>query len=137
MASASSMCPMVCMIARAAARAEPFFVKNLENVQGDERDIMIVSVGYGRDASGRLLMNFGPLNQQGGERRLNVAITRARQQVTLVSSLVPEDIDLKRTTHPGPRLLREYLEYARAGGWGMGDGGWGDLKLAIPHPPSP
>jgi very-short-patch-repair endonuclease len=98
------------------ARAEPLFVKNLENVQGDERDIMIVSVGYGRDAGGRLLMNFGPLNQQGGERRLNVAITRARRQVTLVSSLLPEDIDLKRTTHPGPRLLREYLEYARRGG---------------------
>jgi very-short-patch-repair endonuclease len=77
---------------------------------------MIVSVGYGRDAGGRLLMNFGPLNQQGGERRLNVAITRAREQVILVSSLLPEDIDVKRTTHPGPRLLREYLEYARAGG---------------------
>jgi hypothetical protein len=64
-------------------------------------------------------------DQQGGERRLNVAITRARQQVTLVSSLLPEDIDLKRTQHPGPRLLREYLEYARAGGtgdWGLGTG---------------
>jgi very-short-patch-repair endonuclease len=106
------------------ARAEPFFVKNLENVQGDERDIMIVSVGYGRDASGRLLMNFGPLNQQGGERRLNVAITRARLQVTLVSSLLPEDIDVKRTTHPGPRLLREYLEYARAGGPAEGARDW-------------
>jgi hypothetical protein len=100
------------------ARREPFFVKNLENVQGDERDLMIISVGYGRDAGGRLLMNFGPLNQQGGERRLNVAITRAREQVTLVSSLLPEDIDLKRTQYPGPRLLRAYLEYARQGGVG-------------------
>jgi very-short-patch-repair endonuclease len=97
-------------------RAEAFFVKNLENVQGDERDIMIVSVGYGRDASGRLLMNFGPLNQLGGERRLNVAITRAREQVILVSSLLPEDIDIRRTQNPGPRLLRDYLEYARRGG---------------------
>jgi very-short-patch-repair endonuclease len=119
------------------ARAEPFFVKNLENVQGDERDVMIVSVGYGRDASGRLLMNFGPLNQQGGERRLNVAITRAREQVTLVSSLLPEDIDLKRTQHPGPRLLREYLEYARRGG----TGDWGqelaNPSTPTPHPPIP
>jgi very-short-patch-repair endonuclease len=97
-------------------RAEAFFVKNLENVQGDERDMIIVSVGYGRDAAGRLLMNFGPLNQQGGERLLNVAITRARVQVTLVSSLLPEDIDLRRTQNPGPRLLRDYLEYTRRGG---------------------
>jgi very-short-patch-repair endonuclease len=97
---------------------------------------MIVSVGYGRDAGGRLLMNFGPLNQQGGERRLNVAITRAREQVTLVSSLLPEDIDLKRTTHPGPRLLREYLEYARAGGMEDGERVMG--KAATSHPaPSP
>jgi hypothetical protein len=97
-------------------RAEPFFVKNLEHVQGDERDVMIVSVGYGRDAAGRVLMNFGPLNQQGGERRLNVAITRAREQVVLVSSLLPEDIDIRRTQHPGPRWLRDYLDYARRGG---------------------
>ncbi|HEX9373260.1 MAG TPA: AAA domain-containing protein, partial [Roseiflexaceae bacterium] len=103
-------------------RAEPLFVKNIENVQGDERDVMIVSVGYGRDAAGRLLMNFGPLNQQGGERRLNVAITRAREQVVLVSSLLPEEIDLKRTQHPGPRLLRAYLEYARRGGPAQGLG---------------
>ena len=97
-------------------RPEAFFVKNLENVQGDERDAMIISVGYGRDSGGRLLMNFGPLNQAGGERRLNVAITRARDRVTLVSSLLPEDIDLKRVQNPGPRLLREYLDYARHGG---------------------
>ena len=98
------------------ARDEPFFVKNLENVQGDERDIMIISVGYGRDSAGRLLMNFGPLNQQGGERRLNVAITRARDRVVVVSSLLPDEIDLRRVQHPGARLLREYLAYAQAGG---------------------
>ncbi|MBS1964596.1 MAG: DUF4011 domain-containing protein [Chloroflexi bacterium SZAS-1] len=99
-------------------RPEPFFVKNLENVQGDERDAMIISVGYGRDAAGRVLMNFGPLNQLGGERRLNVAITRARDRVTVVSSLLPEDIDVRRVQNPGPRLLREYLDYARNGGPG-------------------
>ncbi len=113
------------------ARDEPFFVKNLENVQGDERDVMIVSVGYGRDASGRVFMNFGPLNQQGGERRLNVAITRAREQVVLVSSLLPEDIDTRRTQHPGPRLLREYLEYARRGG---PSGEIGDRRPEIDRP---
>jgi very-short-patch-repair endonuclease len=124
------------------ARSEPFFVKNLENVQGDERDVVIVSVGYGCDAAGRLLMNFGPLNQQGGERRLNVAITRAREQVILVSSLLPEEIDLRRTQHPGPRLLRAYLEYARRGGpaEGGGDGatgrrGDGDMLALSPTRP--
>ncbi len=68
-------------------RLDGFFVKNLENVQGDERDVMIFSVGYGRDEAGKLTMNFGPLNRQGGERRLNVAITRARRRVELVSSI--------------------------------------------------
>jgi hypothetical protein len=116
-------------------RPESFFVKNLENVQGDERDVMIVSVGYGRDAAGRLLMNFGPLNQQGGERRLNVAITRARDQVTLVSSLLPEDIDVRRTQHPGPRLLRDYLEYAQQGR--TGDRGRGMRRFDTPNPQSP
>src|SRR5690606_29209389 len=97
-------------------RANPFFVKNLENVQGDERQVMIISVAYGRDKQGRLLMNFGPLNRQGGERRLNVAITRAREQMMVVSSIQPEDIDLRRINQIGPRLLRSYLEYARQGG---------------------
>jgi very-short-patch-repair endonuclease len=97
-------------------RPNPFFVKNLENVQGDERQVMIISVAYGRDKQGRLLMNFGPLNRQGGERRLNVAITRAREQMIVVSSILPEDIDLRRINQSGPRLLRSYLEYARQGG---------------------
>lgn len=97
-------------------RPEPFFVKNLENVQGDERQVIIMSVAYGRDKQGRLLMNFGPLNRAGGERRLNVAITRAREQMIVVSSIQPEEIDLRRTSQVGPRLLRSYLEYARQGG---------------------
>jgi superfamily I DNA and/or RNA helicase len=65
-------------------RAEPLFVKNLENVQGDERDVIILSVGYGRDSNGRFAMNFGPLNRDGGARRLNVAVTRARSLLYLV-----------------------------------------------------
>jgi hypothetical protein len=96
-------------------RSEPFFVKNLENVQGDERDVIILDVGYGRDASGELSLNFGPLNRQGGERRLNVAITRAKYHVKLVSSLTAKDIDLSRTQSRGIHLLRAYLEYSERG----------------------
>ena len=66
---------------------EPLFVKNLENVQGDERDVILFSIGYAPDAEGKFSMNFGPLNRQGGERRLNVAITRAREQVVVFSSV--------------------------------------------------
>ena len=73
---------------------EPFFIKNLENVQGDERDVIFFSVGYARDSTGKMSMNFGPLNKAGGERRLNVAVTRARFQVRLVSSITADDIDL-------------------------------------------
>lgn len=95
--------------------SEPFFVKNLENVQGDERDVVFFSVGYGRDAAGRLTMNFGPLNGEDGARRLNVAITRARDHVKLVSSILPEDIDPDYPNR-GIQLLRSYMAYARAGG---------------------
>lgn len=91
----------------------PFFVKNLETVQGDERDRMILCVGYARDAQGKLAMRFGPLNQAGGQRRLNVAITRAKYGVTLVSSLRASDIT--ETKYEGPQLLRSYLEYAEKG----------------------
>ncbi|MDO4557514.1 MAG: DUF3320 domain-containing protein [Planctomycetia bacterium] len=94
-------------------RESPFFVKNLETVQGDERDRMILCVGYARDPEGKLAMRFGPLNQAGGERRLNVAITRAKLGLTLVSSIKYSDIS--ETKHPGPQLLRAYLEYAERG----------------------
>ncbi|MCR5768209.1 MAG: DUF4011 domain-containing protein [Lachnospiraceae bacterium] len=94
---------------------EPFFIKNLETVQGDERDTIIFSVAYGKDVQGRLLHNFGPLNRVGGERRLNVAVTRAKDNVQLVSSMHGTDIDLKRTSAEGARLLREYLDYAENG----------------------
>lgn len=92
--------------------SEGFFVKSLENVQGDERDVMFFSVGYGKDAHGTLTMNFGPLNGQDGARRLNVAVTRARDQVKLVSSLLPGDLDPARTNSRGVQLLRAYMEYA-------------------------
>ena len=96
-------------------RKEPFFIKNLETVQGDERDTIIFSVGYARDDEGKLLHNFGPLNQAGGERRLNVAVTRAKLNVQLVSSIHHTDIDLGRTKAEGSRLLKEYLNYAENG----------------------
>ncbi len=97
---------------------EPVFVKNLETVQGDERDVIFFSVGYGRDESGKLTMNFGPLNRDGGERRLNVAVTRAREQLVVFASIVPQDIDLRRTRQRGPRDLRAFLELAQRGSEG-------------------
>jgi very-short-patch-repair endonuclease/DNA polymerase III delta prime subunit len=93
-----------------------FFLKALENVQGDERDVILLSVGYARDSQGKLFLNFGPLNKKGGERRLNVAVTRAKSKITLVSSILAGDIDLARTQSEGVRLLRDYLEYAASGG---------------------
>lgn len=94
---------------------EGFFVKSLENVQGDERDALIFSVGYGPDASGKITMNFGPLNQTGGERRLNVAVTRAKELIQVVSSIQPGDINLGRTGARGVRDFKHYLEYAKFG----------------------
>jgi hypothetical protein len=93
---------------------EPVFVKNLENVQGDERDVIIFSIGYGPDANGRVSMNFGPLNNDGGERRLNVAITRAREEVLVHTSIRSDQIDLARTGARGVRDLRAFLSFAEA-----------------------
>ncbi|MCF4970371.1 DUF4011 domain-containing protein [Nostoc sp. CMAA1605] len=93
-----------------------FFLKALENVQGDERDAIILSVGYARDDQGKLSLNFGPLNRQGGERRLNVAVTRAKSKITLVSSILAGDIDVTRSQSKGVQSLRNYLEYAASGG---------------------
>ncbi len=94
---------------------EPFFVKSLENVQGDERDVMFISVGYGRDANGNLTMVFGPLNQDGGERRLNVLITRARRRCEVFTNILPDDLDLGRTDARGVRALKIFLRFAREG----------------------
>lgn len=94
---------------------EPFFIKNLETVQGDERDTIIFSVAYAKDEAGRFLHNFGPLNKVGGERRLNVAVTRAKFNVKLVSSIKSSDIDLSRSSAKGTFLLKKYLELAEFG----------------------
>jgi hypothetical protein len=96
-------------------RLDGFFVKNLEAVQGDQRDVILFSVGYGRDKDGRLPMNFGPLNQDGGHRRLNVAVTRAREKLVLVSSIRAQDFDLGATQAPGVVLLHRYVQYAEQG----------------------
>ena len=96
-------------------RPEHFFVKNLETIQGDERDVIFISVGYGKDHSGKLSMNFGPLNKIGGERRLNVLITRARMRVEIFSSIRGDDIDLSKTDSEGVRLLKKYLDFAEKG----------------------
>ena len=96
-------------------KIEPFFIKNLETVQGDERDTILFSIAYAKDAQGKLLHNFGPVNREGGERRLNVAVTRAKHNVKLVSSLHYTDIDLSGAKSNGARLLREYLDYAENG----------------------
>lgn len=99
----------------AAHPYEPFFVKNLENVQGDERDVILISVGYGHDDNNHLTMNFGPLNKEGGERRLNVLITRARQRCELFTNLKANDIDLNKTNARGIAALKRYLKYAENG----------------------
>ncbi len=99
----------------AAHPLEPFFVKNLESVQGDERDVILISVGYGKDASGYLAMSFGALNGDGGERRLNVLITRARLSCEVFSSLTHDDIDLARTSSRGVACLKAFLKYAATG----------------------
>lgn len=95
---------------------EPFFIKNLENVQGDERDVIFISIGYGRETNGVTpRMNFGALNQEGGERRLNVLITRARQRCEVFTNLTADDIDLNRTNARGLVALKRYLKYAATG----------------------
>ncbi|MCQ2147252.1 MAG: DUF3320 domain-containing protein, partial [Bacteroidales bacterium] len=94
---------------------EPIFVKNLENVQGDERDIILFSIGFGPDADGHVSMNFGPLNQHGGQRRLNVAVSRARYEMKVFSMLRGKDIDLRRTQAEGVVGLKNFLEYAENG----------------------
>ncbi|HEY9861412.1 MAG TPA: AAA domain-containing protein [Candidatus Obscuribacterales bacterium] len=111
------------------SRTERFFVKNIERVQGDERDAIILSVGYGKDRSGKLPYRFGPLLTEGGERRLNVAITRARQRMTLVSSFDHRDMDPNRSQARGVELLRLYLQYAASQGKILGDTGYSGVPL--------
>ncbi|MEZ4503639.1 MAG: AAA domain-containing protein [Dehalococcoidia bacterium] len=101
-------------------REEPLFIKNLERVQGDERDAIILTVGYGKTIDGRMRYNFGPLNQEGGHRRLNVAITRARRRMTVVSSFSGGEMEPERLHSIGARMLRDYLLYGESGGANLG-----------------
>ena len=94
---------------------EYFFVKNLESVQGDERDVIMISVGYFKNKNGILSMNFGPINQDGGERRLNVLITRARYMIQVFSGIKASDFNLEKTASTGVKLLQAYLDFAEKG----------------------
>jgi MoxR-like ATPase len=92
---------------------DSLFVKNIENVQGDEKDIIIFSIGYAPDKKGKMSMQFGTLNSVGGENRLNVAVTRAREKIILVTSIWPEQLRTQGIKNEGPKLLKHYLQYAR------------------------
>ncbi|QDU82606.1 ATP-dependent RecD-like DNA helicase [Polystyrenella longa] len=96
-------------------RIEPTVVKNLENVQGDERDVMFFSITFGKNASGRIPLNFGAINRVGGERRLNVAVTRAREELVVYSSFKAEDLDTQRTASVGVKHLKSFLDFAERG----------------------
>lgn len=96
-------------------REEPLIVKNLENIQGDERDVMLFSTTFGPDLAGKLTMNFGALNSDGGERRLNVAVTRARQELHVFASITADQIDLGKTRATGVRDFKAFLDYAERG----------------------
>ena len=94
---------------------ESLFVKNLENVQGDERDIILFSVAFGPNAEGKMSLNFGPLNKNGGWKRLNVAVSRARSEMIVFTSMTADMINLKRTKAKGVEALRDFLEFAQKG----------------------
>ena len=106
-----------------ASAHEPFFVKSLENVQGDERDAMMISVGYGKDANGHPSLNFGPLSKEGGWRRLNVLITRAKWHTTVVTSFRSHELSGLSPNNRGPIALRDFIAYA-------------ERKCELPQPPS-
>ncbi len=94
------------------------FIKNIENVQGEERDIIIFSVGYAKNERGKVVALFGPLSQEGGENRLNVAITRAKEKIYLITSIEPEELNVTFSKNIGPKVLKKYLQYARAVSFG-------------------
>jgi len=106
--------------------AEPFFVKNLENIQGDERDVIFISVGYGKTEQGYLAHNFGPLSGEGGERRLNVLISRAKLRCEVFANFTGADIDLERTRARGVAGLKLFLTFAETGNFGLGEAAGGD-----------
>ncbi len=111
------------------------FIKNLENVQGDERDIIIFSIGYAENESGKLYTSFGSLSQEGGENRLNVAITRAKSKIIIVTSIEPEQLKVENAKNLGPRLLQKYLMYTRA--VASGKDNEAAAILSEIHPPKP
>jgi very-short-patch-repair endonuclease/DNA polymerase III delta prime subunit len=98
-----------------AQGSEPFFVKNLENIQGDERDVIFISIGYGRNESGRIAREFGPLNKDGGHRRLNVLITRAKLAMRVFCNFRGDELDIDVTAKHGVRALKNFLKYAETG----------------------
>ncbi len=114
------------------------FIKNIESVQGDERDVIMFSVGYARNAEGKLMQRFGWLNNRGGENRLNVAISRAKRKIMIVTSFEPEDLQVDNVKNEGPRILKKYLQYARAvsdGNRGLADSilkSFGDERWVTP-----
>jgi len=91
---------------------EKLFIKNIENVQGDERDTILFSITYAPTSSGRMNIQFGALNMYKGENRLNVAITRARKKIIVISSILPQDLKVDHVKNEGPKLFRQYLQYA-------------------------
>ncbi|MEM9719303.1 MAG: AAA domain-containing protein [Bacteroidota bacterium] len=103
-----------CMDRREQGEFQGLFVKNIENVQGDERDIILFSIGYAHSLSGRMTTQFGLLNQSGGANRLNVAITRARKKIYVVCSFRPEELNVENAKHEGPKLFKAYLQYVYA-----------------------
>lgn len=98
------------------ASDEKLFIKNLETIQGDERDVIFISMGYAKDKDGILRMGFGPLNQKGGERRLNVLVTRAKEKIRFFTSIKSSDFDLSKTNSRGAKLLHQYLKFAESNG---------------------
>ncbi|MFD1142046.1 AAA domain-containing protein [Larkinella insperata] len=108
----SNVSPDLKAAAASSTAREATFVKNIENVQGDERDVIIFSIGYAPDARGRLSAQFGSLNAKGGENRLNVAVTRARERIYVVTSIYPQQLTVENTVNEGPKVLKQYLEYA-------------------------
>lgn len=99
-----------------SAMPEELFIKNLETVQGDERDVILFSIGYGPDSNGNVSQNFGPINREGGGRRLNVAVSRARSEMLVFSSMGHTDIKITPTSSKGVRYLRDFLRFAENGG---------------------
>ena len=108
------------------------FIKNLENVQGDERDIIIFSIGYAPNEQGKVYTNFGSLSAEGGENRLNVAITRAKSKIIVVTSIEPEELKVDGSKNQGPKLLRDYLFYVRSVSMGDKDNARAILNSLIP-----